>query len=204
MRFSRPSTGTILGAIALFVALGGTALAATATVVNIADPTTPSRIAHVTSSGQLQTSGSTSVTNTVSTELAAPNTYVHRAVFDLTTSSNCDEIAAPPSGKAMIVREVRINVDEDPSPGSGQDIAIYDSADCSGSTEVADVNPPTVGETIVPFDPGLGVPANSVLSADVGGSVAAQVYTDGYSVASSQVPATGVTATGSEAPQQQP
>jgi hypothetical protein len=48
MRIKRPSVGTVLGALALFVALGGTALAGTAlaagsTIVNIADPATPSR-----------------------------------------------------------------------------------------------------------------------------------------------------------------
>jgi len=53
MNFSRPSTGAILGGLALFVALGGTAVAA-ATVVNIADPTTPSRVAHVDAAGRLE------------------------------------------------------------------------------------------------------------------------------------------------------
>ena len=52
-RFSRPRAGTILAGLALFVALGGTAMAA-ATVVNIADPTTPSRVAHVDSAGKLE------------------------------------------------------------------------------------------------------------------------------------------------------
>jgi hypothetical protein len=74
MRFSRPATGTVLGAIALFVALGGTALAG-ATVVNIADPTTPANVAKVDATDKLQISGS--VTNTVNTELAAPVTTQH-------------------------------------------------------------------------------------------------------------------------------
>src|SRR4051794_21115126 len=52
----RPSPGTILGAIALFVALGGTALAATGTIVNIADGTTAANVAKVDSGGALRTS----------------------------------------------------------------------------------------------------------------------------------------------------
>jgi hypothetical protein len=70
MRFSRPSTGTILGAVALFIALGGTALAATGTIVNIADPTTASHVAHVDSNGRLEVgdgSGPLSVDGTVNT-----------------------------------------------------------------------------------------------------------------------------------------
>ena len=55
-RDRRPSTGTILGGIALFVALGGTALAATGQLVNIADPSNSSYVAKVDSSGALRTS----------------------------------------------------------------------------------------------------------------------------------------------------
>ena len=38
----------------MFVALGGTALAATSTIVNIADPTTPSHVARVDATGKLE------------------------------------------------------------------------------------------------------------------------------------------------------
>jgi hypothetical protein len=183
--------------IAVFIALGGTAFAA-ATVVNIADPTTPAHVARVNASGQLQTSGSTTVTNTVNTELAAPGTFVH-SLADLTNQGSCVEVSVPPSGKAMIVRQVRVSVFEDPSPGNGAFVAMYDSAACSPGTEVADASPATIGDTTIPFDPGLGVRANSGLSAFVDGGVGALVYTDGYSVASSQVPTTGVTAIGSMA-----
>ena len=54
-KFSRPSTGTILGAVALFVALGGTALAATGTLVNITDPSHSTYVAKVSSRGELKT-----------------------------------------------------------------------------------------------------------------------------------------------------
>ena len=54
MQLRRPSAGTILGGLALFVALGGTAAAATGSLVNIADPSHSAHIAHVDSSGRLQ------------------------------------------------------------------------------------------------------------------------------------------------------
>jgi hypothetical protein len=202
MRFSRPSTGTILGAIALFVALGGTALAATGTVVNIADPTTPANLAKVDASGRLQTAGSTSVTNTVNTQLAPPSAYIHTTTFAITTSRGCLVLATPPTGKAMVVRGVRIDVFSDPSPGPDQDLTIYSDATCT--TQVADVNPATVGETVLPFDPGLGIPAKSGLSARATGSVQGEVYTDAYSVSASSVPAAATTtASKAQAPQQQ-
>ena len=197
-RFSRPSTGTIIGALALFIALGGTAFAAGATVVNIADPTTPAYVAHVNSKGQLQVGGGpVTVTNTVPTELAPPSAYVHGTAFDLAGGDGCTELATPPSGKAMIVREVKISVSSDPSPG-GAFVAIY--ADTSCSTLVADVYPPTIGETTLPFDPGLGIPAKSGLSVVVAGSIQADVYMDGYSVPSGSVPAAMVSVSKADKP----
>jgi hypothetical protein len=198
MRFSRPSTGTILGAVALFVALGGTALAATGTVVNIADPTTASHVAKVDANGKLQIGGGpVSLSGTATTQIAAPSAYVHRFGFD--NSSTCTVIAQPPTGKAMIVRDVRIDVFQDPSPGISQLVALYDDTTCSDL--IGDVNPPTVGETVLPFDPGLGIAAGSGLSMITNGSVAAEVYTDGYSVPSNQVPAAPAGATRTRSPQ---
>ena len=186
MRLSPPSTGTILGAVALFIALGGTALAATGTVVNIADPTTASHVAKVDANGKLQVGGGpVSLTGTATTQLAAPSTYLHSRFFPI--AGSCNVVATPPAGKAMIVRDVRIDVYQDPMPGSGQYVSLYSDNTCSSL--VGDVNPATVGETVLPLDPGLGIPAGSGLSVLVGGSVGAEVYTDGYAVPSGQGPA---------------
>ena len=59
-KIGRPSPALVVAIIALVVALGGTAWAA-ATVVNIADPTTPANVAHVDATGALKTSVSGSV-----------------------------------------------------------------------------------------------------------------------------------------------
>jgi hypothetical protein len=56
MRKPRPTLGTVLGGLALFVAMGGTAMAATGTVVNIADGTTATNLAKVDATGALRTS----------------------------------------------------------------------------------------------------------------------------------------------------
>jgi hypothetical protein len=55
VRLPCPSAGVVLGFVALGVALGGTAFAATGQLVNIADPTTPTHVAKVDSSGALST-----------------------------------------------------------------------------------------------------------------------------------------------------
>jgi hypothetical protein len=200
MRISRPTTGTVLGAIALFVALGGTAIAAGATVVNIADPAKPANVAHVDASGRLQVGGAAAVTNTVNTELAPPSAYVHSTTFAITSGRGCLLLAQPPAGKALIVREVRVDVFGDPSPGPDEDIVIYSDNSCTN--QVADVNPATVGETVLPFDPGLGIPVGSGISARATGSVEAEAYVDGYSVSATSVPAASP-ATTSQPPAQQ-
>jgi hypothetical protein len=54
---SPSSPAAVLAFIAPLVALGGTALAATATIVHISDPTTPANVAHVAATGALKTAG---------------------------------------------------------------------------------------------------------------------------------------------------
>jgi hypothetical protein len=187
-RFSRPSTGTILGGAALFVALGGTAMAA-ASAVNIADPTTPSRIAHVDASGKLEVgdgAGALTVNGTVTTQQAAPGSFVHGAAFGLSSTRGCVKIANAPADKAMIIKEVRVDVFADPSPGIGQTVELFSDPSCA--VLVADVNPPGLGQTVVPFDPGVGIKAGSAMGAIVSGSVQAETYSDGYLVSSSLVP----------------
>src|SRR5437588_3615935 len=58
-RLRMPSPAMIVALVALTVALGGTAVAATnvASIVNIADPTTPANMAKVDTSGALRTGG---------------------------------------------------------------------------------------------------------------------------------------------------
>jgi len=195
MRFSRPSTGTVLGGIAIFIALGGTAFAAGATIVNISDPTNPSYVAHVTKAGALQTSGTATVSGTVTSQLAPPSAFVNQATLAVAPSFGCQTIAQPPSGKALIVRDITVDVYADPSPGEAQNVLIYQGTGCTGGS-ISDVNPATVGVTVLPFDAGLVVPAGSALSAEAEGGVEAETYVDGYSVASSAVPTATATARG--------
>lgn len=182
MRF-RPSPALVIASLALLLAAGGGAFAAvrsTGSAVNIVDKTTAANVAKVSSGGSLQISGSVTATPT-----AAVN-YLRGAAFGL-SSTSCHAVLSPPTGKAMIVTEVVIDTFNDPTPGSGQAVGIWvGSGACS--QEVADVNPPTVGAAVIPFEPGLTVPAGSTLSVDVRGGIQAEAFVYGYSVSSTSVP----------------
>jgi hypothetical protein len=97
MHIPRPSPGTILGAVALFVALGGTALAATGTVVNIADPTTAANKAKVDTTGALKTAGTATVSGFVGETI--PKTplfghqYLSRSVANVLIGANKATVA---------------------------------------------------------------------------------------------------------------
>ena len=163
--------------------------------MNIADGTNAAQIAHVNAAGSLQVAG------TVTTQLATPASYSHSAAFNVDSTRAWVQIATPPTGKAMIIRQVRVDVFADPSPGVGQNIQLYAGTGCS--TTIADINPSGIGEVILPFDPGMALPAGAKLSANVFGSVKAEFFGDGYVVPSAQVPASAVNiSTTPERPQQ--
>jgi hypothetical protein len=81
----------VLGLLALFVALGGTALAATGQLVNIADPTNAANVAKVDTTGALKTTGT--VTNIpVPSKIFLVRAYVgdngsYQSVFPATTAT---------------------------------------------------------------------------------------------------------------------
>jgi hypothetical protein len=171
----------LVAGAALFVALGGTALASTGTVVNIADGTNAARVAHVNASGGLQVAG------TVTTQLATPANYTHVAQFNVDSTRGCVAFAVAPTGKALIVRDIRVDVFGDPTPGVGQNIQIYSGASCVEA--IGDINPSSIGQVIVPFDPGVALATGESLSVQVFGSVKAEFFVDGYLVPAAQVPA---------------
>jgi hypothetical protein len=138
MRFSRPSTGTILGALALFVALGGTALAATGTIVNIADPTTASNVAHVDATGRLEVgdgSGPLTIDGTVSGRPAAPASP-WRSSQDI-QGGGFTFIAGPSSSPIDVTS---LSISTDASTGAGVEVFLEaahvpsTATSCSGAT----------------------------------------------------------------------
>lgn len=154
-----------------------TAAMAAVTQVNVADPNATSRVAKV------------EVGNRLAVQEVSPSTFFHASKTAL-TSGSCVTIATPPAGKALIIRQVRINVYVNPNPGSGQSVLIYPNSIC-GSGLVGDINPPTIGLFTSTFDPGVAIPNGSVLSVFIGGSLTADVFVDGYKVDASVAPEAG-------------
>jgi hypothetical protein len=167
----------LLSTISIGVATAG--MAAT-TQVNVTDPKQTNRISRVTPDGHL------------SVREVPPVSYYHNGTFTLDAASGCTMIAAAPEGKALIVRQVRIDVYADPSPGSNNYVALY--ADSACLTVVGDVNPGALGQTIVSFDPGVSIPQGSAMYASLSGAVQAETYVDGYSVDPTVAPSANVTA----------
>jgi hypothetical protein len=185
MRLRRPSPALVVAGIALFIAAGGVSYAASTkpSVIGGAAPTSPAQVV-----GSATTAAATSLT---------PASFFHE-YGPLLNGSACSVIAQPPTGKALIVRQVRLDTISDPSPGSGQAVEIFLGLNCNlDGVLVGVVNPSAVGQDIVTFDPGLAVPADSELSALVAGSVQAFPATDGYTVPTKQVPSSAATRPGS-------
>jgi hypothetical protein len=110
----RPSTGTVLGLLALFVALGGTALAATGQLVNIADGTNAAYLAKVDSTGALKTTTTAPPTPPAKTFSAETLAYdaaaiQYNALFPATSATIAiNRIVLAPHRNSTIAREVRL------------------------------------------------------------------------------------------------
>jgi hypothetical protein len=179
-----------VASLALLLAAGGGAFAAvrsTGSAVNIVDATKPAQVAQVTASGAVKVSGSVTAT-----ESSASN-FVRSFAAGVTTA--CEVLIGPPAGKALIVREVLVDTYLDPTPGPGNGVFVYSGAGCTGYP-VLEVNPATIGLTVIPLEPGLVVPAGSILYAVAGGGVRADVQTVGYTVSASSMSGTTVQQSG--------
>src|SRR4051794_40003705 len=125
----RPTPAGVLAFIALLIALGGTALAATGQLVNITDPTTAANKAKVDATGHLVVgdgSGPVTVDGTVVARDSGLSTYVHVIGNGGNASGSCQVIGAPPSGKAWVIKSMTLNIlDENGTPfAPGQNVVI--------------------------------------------------------------------------------
>jgi hypothetical protein len=191
-RLHLPSPAACLAFLALTVALGGTALAATGQLVNIADPTTASQVAKVDATGKLNVgdgSGALTVDGTVTNREAAASNFL-RFFRSVSNGSGCVTLYAPPSGSAAIIKAVQLNVFQVGPTGTGNVIDFFVGSSPCGGALVASSNPGGIGAVHVPFEPGVGIPAGQQLSAQAYGSPVAEVFGTGYKVSASSVPTT--------------
>ena len=165
-------------AVTAFVtSLSATAAMAAATQVNITDPNTANRGAHVEVGGRL------------AVQEVEPASFFHSAAVGII---GCTHVAVPVSGKALVVREIRVN-----SISTSGFIAFYADATCTSGDLVAEVDLPITGHGgyTVTFDPGIAISSGGALSAipSGGGDVSGNIYVDGYSVSASAAPVVGQT-----------
>jgi hypothetical protein len=187
--FSGRQLTTMVVALILVLGVPGTVWAVdTFSNVAIEDPVTGVK-ASVDSSKRLKVgdgSSAMTVDGTTTGPEAAANTLFRSATFP-TSSGNCTPIATPPANKALIIKSVALNTYSVTSPGSGRTGVFYLGTD-GCEVIVFDINPPGVGLINQPFEPGLGVPAGKRLWVSTN-NISAEVYTFGYSVPASAVPA---------------
>lgn len=100
-------------------------------------------------------------------------------------------LAHPPSGSALVITSIEADVYLDPSPGAGNYVSFQvEAAGCPGLSPASyfhTINPATVGETDLTYNPGLVVPNGNALCAENGGSVASESAAVGYVVPASAV-----------------
>jgi hypothetical protein len=97
------------------------------------------------------------------------------------------EMLVPAQSKALIVRQVQIDVAAD-SPGQGNFVALFSSTACS-SGYIRVVHTAGAGPITVAFDPGYRIPAGSGIAAKVfGASLTVNISVSGYRVPAAAVP----------------
>ncbi|HEX8102627.1 MAG TPA: hypothetical protein VF533_08455 [Solirubrobacteraceae bacterium] len=193
-RLRVPSLPTAISLLALSIVVTGTAFAATGQLVNIADGSNAARLAHVSSTGSVQIgdgAGPLTVDGTTTSREAPLTEAVHFAAF-VNTYTDCVSIATPPTGKALVIKTLRVNAYAIGDASSGQHYVHLTIGACSGGQEnVLYAHATSADVDHYSFEPGLIVPGGKSLIATTSAPGESSLYTEvsgeGYKVASSAV-----------------
>ena len=159
--------GVLIGSV-----LTPAAVIAAGQLVEITGPS--GRSAEVTTARQLQVAEAT------------PRTYYRGPTAVVYSNSGCLSFAAPPAGKALIIKSIRVHTNYNPN-GGADFLAIYANPTCS-TDFVEYFIPAGVGTRIIEYEPGLALAEGERLWASAGG-MSAYVNAVGYEVSSGAVPA---------------
>jgi hypothetical protein len=186
-RHRRPSPASVIAFIALMIALGGTALAATGQIVNIGDGTTTGRFAKVDADGKLNV-GDGSGNMTIDGNVKDGGLFTTFRAFAFVGSGGCSNVVTAPAGKALVIKDLAINA---LTVGTSTPyLSLNIGSGCGGGGFVQYVDLTGRGMTNLDFDPGLIVASGQVLFVSAADSTASILAT-GYVVPSSNAPATG-------------
>jgi hypothetical protein len=127
------------------------------------------------------------------TATANPANFYDGGDVETTTSGEYNELASPPTGDALVITGIQIDVYSDPSPGPDAFVALGVQTGVCSETRVGSyahaVNPGSVGPIELTFDPGIAVPSGDSLCQVTDGSVESENAAIGYTVPASDVPA---------------
>lgn len=141
----------------------------------MADPTLTTRVARVEAGNRL------------AVQEVPPSTFFH-AFKAVNPASPCAVLALPPSGKALVVQQVRVSAVDGPSNGNPY-LQFYADTSCTFSQLFGEANLLVAGGPIVvPLNPGLAIPSAGGLSVRNSTGFGADIYVDGYTVTPGVVP----------------
>jgi hypothetical protein len=186
MRFSKPSTGTVLGIIAIVIAMTGTAFAATGQLVNIVDGSNAARVAHVSSYGSVQVgdgSGPMTVDGTTTSRQALPQNFVRFSRY-VQFANSCTPVITAPAKRALVITDIVAGMG---ATGATDSVTSFYTNGCSD--QVQHIFGLSQNETKpVPLGPGIVIPAGQSLEiyASAGGLYASGF---GYSIPAADAPA---------------
>jgi len=175
----------VTGITAALVLVPTTAVAVTTAAETIITGGSGTGQASVTSAHQL-------LTTTVN-----PKAYVNTGFVTSEGQSSAPTaiVASPPAGDALIVTTIHLNTFSDPTPGNTDSVTfvIESGTGCDSHKVVGSyfelVDPGSVGETEIPYNPGLAVPGGDALCAAAGDNLDVTITATGYTVPSKEVPA---------------
>jgi hypothetical protein len=136
--------------------------------------------ADVTGAGQLLT-----------TE-APPSAYAQSSDVLMLTSGGLVALAGASGNHSLLISTIHINVDSLSGAGPAVALAIFPGTSCpataTGSTWNHLFSAPAVGETDIPYSPGLIVAKGSILCGETLGTIDATVSVSGYIVPAADAP----------------
>jgi hypothetical protein len=125
--------------------------------------------AKVTTSGSLQVAEAT------------PAAFKEYVKTDL-GSDVCTKVATAPAKNGFVLKDATLDVFDDPSPGTGENVLLFTTKTCAQTSLIFDINPGTVNAYQYGFDPGFALAPGHSLYERQQGSVEAELYLLGFTV----------------------